>query len=431
MEIIMTEKQTLITLTPDDQTILGSAVGRLDGMAVFVKGGVAGDVCEVLITDVKKSYALAQIVRVVSPSVERIASDCPISDACGGCVHRSVNYAFEGKVKENAVRSAFSKAGVIVGEFKPIVMPESEHYRNKVTFHFDKEGFIGFFAPESKRLIRLGDVSCKVAHTAFSKIAHSVDNAVRENCIDGLSSLTLRRSSAGDICVCLTGKLDAADTDILVRTLCRTPEVTGVVIRGSEREKYKCVMGEKALTSTLAGLNFRISPEAFFQVNYGGAEALLNEALSIAEKTRANEIADLYCGTGTFGLVLASRLTWAHVTGIEINAEAVADAKYNARLNGIRNIDFFCGDAADYAKEKKPELVVVDPPRRGLSPEARELLASLGSENVIYVSCNPFTLARDCASLTESGYTVKSVTPVNMFPRSEHVECVVWLSKKE
>lgn len=416
------------TVMIEDTTILGAGVAKIDGGAVFVNGTLKGDKCDIVITDAKKNFANAECAKLLSPSAYRRESDCPYFPACGGCVHRHASFEYENEVKENAVRSALKKSGLEAEKFNSIRYGNAERFRNKVTFHFAKNGDVGFYEHDSRRVVAAEDcISCP---KIFSDIAATISELIK----GGLRSpdeMSLRVSADGDVAVAVTGKLSEAEKGKIAMSLCsRFSNIVGISARPTEKDKFKAVMGEKHVNGKLFDLNFRISPEAFFQVNYEGAELLFGEVIRMAEKCSFTKCADLYCGTGTIGMLLASRFPDASFTGVEINREAVADAKHNAKQNGLRNIRFHCGDAAEYASSESPELVVVDPPRRGLSDGMIDVLREIGAENVIYVSCNPFTLARDLKKLVEFGYKIGEVTPVNMFPRSEHCETVVSLERK-
>ena len=413
-----------------DTTILGAGVTKIDNFTVFVSGAVTGDECTVEIDEIKKSYAMAHVTELSALSDKRCDPRCELYPECGGCVLRHGDYSFEGEVKLASVKSALAKAGVAPARFGGILMPSEDGYRNKVTFHFDSDGDIGFYSPESRRTVPLNGRVCLTCPEIFCEIASRLSALVKDRGLSVPRELMLRVSSDGEICAALTGELSDVEMRSVVMGVCGFfPEIVSLVARRSVKDRYKAVMGDRNLTTTLAGLKFRISPEAFFQVNYEGAELLFEEALRLAGARPFKKCADLYCGTGTIGLILASRYPEANITGVEINAEAVADAKYNAKLNKVKNVDFFCGDAAGYAASGSPELVVVDPPRKGLSPQMLEVLKQTGAQTVIYVSCNPFTLARDLKWLTENGYAVDEVTAVNMFPRSEHCEVVCALRK--
>ncbi len=418
------------TVKIEGNTIMGAGVAKVDSIAVFVAGAVAGDVCKVRITDVKKSYAYAEVEAYEEMSGKRCSSGCAVFPRCGGCAMRHMDYAYEASVKEDAVKSALSKFGIRYGKLNRIVMPCPDGYRNKVTYRFDRDGEACFYSAESHNTVKLPEGGCRVCPDVFSKIAARMTDVIAEKKLTPPDEVMFRISHAGEINVALTGKLSDAETGDYVMALCSYfGDITGIVTRATAKDRYRAVMGEKHITTELMGLTFRVSPEAFFQVNYDGAEKLFGEVVRLAEKTPFTSCADLYCGTGTIGMILASRFKEARFTGVEINREAVADAKYNAKINGLSNVDFYCGDAAGYAASESPELVVVDPPRKGLSAEMLEVLRDTGAETVIYVSCNPFTLARDLKWLTDNGYSVDEVTAVNMFPRCEHVEVVVSLTR--
>ncbi len=417
------------TVKIEDTTLMGAGVAKIDGAAVFVDGTLKGDECSVTVTEVKKNFATAVCDAFTAYSSERIGSDCPHSDMCGGCVFRHATYEYENTVKESAVRSAFNKARLETEKFNGILYPDVSCVRNKATFHFDRDGNAGFYMSDSRTLIPLGDAKCKNCPETFCGICEIVSVLIREG-VDTPDEMMLRAGYSGEIVAAFTGNVNESDLGRLAVKICSAyPDVTGIVTRRTVKDKYKTVMGEKYVTGRILGLDFKVSPEAFFQVNYEGAEKLFSEVLRLAETLSFDYCADLYCGTGTIGMILASRFKDARFTGVEINEEAVRDAKRNAAANGLKNIKFFCGDAGKYADSEKPQLVVVDPPRRGLSDGMIKILSDISPESIIYVSCNPFTLVRDLGKITSDGYAIREVTAVNMFPRSEHVESVVMLSR--
>lgn len=426
----MLECGSVYTVNIDDTTILGSGVAKIDGIAVFVPKAVKGDVCRIKITDLKKSYAVAECVEILTYSPFRRDADCPYFDRCGGCSHRNVNYNYEGIIKSCAVKSAFSKAGLRDVLINDTVLPAELAYRNNVQFHFDKYCNAGFFEEESNSLISLGEHGCRVIPDVLCKIANATASFFKSSGYTAPERLALRISVDGNVCAAVTSCGNNEEIAAYAEHIRKEfPCVTGVVSRKNAKDKYTTVSGDRYIETTLAGLRFRVSPEAFFQVNYEGAEKLFEIVLSYAEGCCFSSCADLYCGTGVIGMILASRYPGAVFTGVEINRQAVEDAKYNMKLNGLSNMKFFCGDAAGFASTESPELVVVDPPRRGLSDKMIGIIGNISPESIIYVSCNPFTLARDVKKLCEFGYTPKEATPVNMFPGSSHVETVVWLGR--
>ena len=373
-----------IKVTITDTTPMGAGVAKPDGFTVFCPGVLTGEVCNIRITEVKKNYAMAECVDVDETSPRRCDADCSSYPACGGCTLRHADYSFEAEIKENAVRHALIKCGVTPRMFNNIVMPREEGYRNKVSFRFDRHGKACFYSAESHKAARFPDDGCRVCPEVFSSIAAHLTNTIAEKKLTPPDEVMLRMSLSGEVNVALTGKLSDAEIGAYVISLCsRFADITGIVTRKTVKDRYRAVMGEKHLTTELMGVDFRVSPEAFFLVNYEGAEMLFGEVVRLARKAPFTSCADLYCGTGTIGMILASRFKDARFTGVEINAEAVADAKYNAKLNKMKNVDFFCGDAAGYAKDEKPGLVVVDPPRRGLSDSMIDILREIGAETVI------------------------------------------------
>lgn len=411
----------------EEITILGRGVCKADGFVIFVDGAVCGDRCKIRVTDVKKSYATAVFTEMIEKSERRVEPECPYFPFCGGCVHRCISYSDECQIKENAVRRALLKVSLSDENVKPLIATKDEGYRNKAVFHFDG-GNVGFYAAGSNKLVPFSDALCGIYPPSFHKIATDSAEYFSDK-KTAADSLTLRVSTDGKICAVIDSKMNDKDARAYAEYIKgRHGEISGVLsVRGKNRE-LSHEIGDKHIMSTLAGLKFRISPEAFFQVNYDGAEKIAEIVLNFAEKCSFTKCVDLYCGTGTLGIILASRFKNSSFTGVEINKSAVKDAKYNAELNGIQNIEFFCGDAAKYAAENKPELAVVDPPRRGMSGEAVKILTDMHPDNIIYVSCNPSTLARDAARLADHGYKISEAVPINMFPRSEHVECVMLLT---
>ena len=415
-----------------DCTVLGAGVARCDGCAVFVKGAVTGELCRFVIREVKKTFASADLIEVISRSDKRTKSDCPIHESCGGCTLRHVTKEYEAEIKENTVRSAFSKAGLRDVNVKPCLMPSAERYRNNVQLHFDVCGNVGFFEEESNTVCPLSSAGCRVIPTLLEEIGIASGEIIKKLHLPYPEKLAMRLSTDENVCVSLTYDKDSRGKHRFADELTkRFPAVSGVSARLRCESAYSLVKGERYIETSLMGLRFRISPEAFFQVNYEGAELLFGKVAEYAAKCDFTYCADLYCGTGVIGMILAHLYRGARFTGVEINAEAVEDARMNAKLNRIDNIDFYCGDAGRFAAEKSPELVVLDPPRRGLSDRMIKVITDISPQSVIYVSCNPFTLARDAKKLCDFGYKIYEATPVNMFPRSGHVETAVLLCREE
>ncbi len=403
-----------------DISPLGSGFAKCDGMGVFVPGAVTGDVCTFEITEVKKSYATARLLSVDEPSSRRCDVGCLNFPACGGCTMRHIDYALECDIKESFVKGALSKAGLRDVKVKPIIAPFEDGFRNKATFRLEG-GSAGFYSEGSHSIVPLMGEACPIVPESFSRIAEMAARL----CLRA-EKLTVRASTKGELHLSFEGGsaeelMECADT-----LRCEFPCVTGVTLL-RDGEPAELIHGERYLISELCGLKFRISPEAFFQVNYEGAEAMMDKVIEYAGRCEFDTCADLFCGTGVIGLLLASRYPERRFVGLEINPRSVEDAERNRRINKIKNIDFICKDAAKV--EGQFELSVVDPPRRGLSSFMVKSLTRFMPKAIIYVSCNPATLARDAALLADKGYVIEEATPVNMFPRSGHCEVVCLLRR--
>lgn len=413
-----------------DTTVLGTGYVSVDSLAVFVRGAVAGDVCTFEICEVKRNYAVAECRELITPSVHRCAVDCPVFPECGGCVHRGITPEYESNIKFSAVSEAFRRASLADVPISKMMTVGSAigRYRNKAVYHFNEERDCGFYSSRTRRVIPGSAEHCRCVPEIFSDIVLESAQYMKVYREIEPEELMLRISTSGEISAALTVRYGCCD-GYAEHIRSRFPSIIGVSVRVSGRN-YDTVSGKEYITSELLGLNFRISPEAFFQVNYEGAELLLKTIISASDKFGVKRGVDLYCGTGVIGIALAAAMPQAEFIGVEQNSSAVSDAVCNAELCGVGNIGFLCGDAAKLIPQGDCDLAVVDPPRRGLSPKALNELSALSPENLIYVSCNPQTLARDLARLTEAGYCIGGTQPINMFPRTEHVETIVLLQNR-
>ncbi|MBE6598247.1 MAG: 23S rRNA (uracil(1939)-C(5))-methyltransferase RlmD, partial [Ruminococcaceae bacterium] len=315
------------------------------------------------------------------------------------------------------------------------IFTEPVEYRNKAVFHYGK-GKFGYFSEKTNEVTDI--LPCPLLPSRFNGIGAFVNTLLPTVGGIGFRSLYLRTTVDGDISVVfdLEGKGDKdrlMKSSVIPQLVGEFPEITGIL--ASVGESVSILYGERELTDELSGLRFIVSPEGFWQVNHTAAEKMADVVLRYAAEAEFDTCIDLYCGSGTFGLILAHRFPDKEYYGVELNPKSIEDAKRNGAANGVENITFFCGDAADFGKSIDTAalgrtLAVIDPPRAGCSPEMLRNLAELGAERVIYISCSPNTLARDCAKLAEMGYTVDEVTPVNMFPRTKHCESVALLSRK-
>lgn len=434
-------------------TAEGAAVARIDGMAVFVPGGAVGDQCMVKIVKVTKRLAFGRIERILVRSKHRIEPDCPHAGKCGGCCYQHLTYEEELRAKERKVADALQR----IGGFENVLLgitgaDRLTRYRNKAQFPVgeDENGpYTGFFRPRSHEIVPAED--CRIVSEAANQIArlvcawmkeHGIP-AYREDTHTGLIRHIYVRSGAasGEIHLCLVaarGKLP--HTDALVKRLtAAVPALTGIVLNINKRTD-NVILGERTVTlwgspemeDVLCGHVFRISPHAFYQVNHAQTERLYACALDYAGLTGRETVVDLYCGAGTITLTLAEHA--ARAIGIEIVPEAVENARTNAARNGVENAEFLCAEAGQAAmmlaeRGEHPDVLIVDPPRKGISQEAVDAICQMQPARVVYVSCDPATLARDCRLLCSGGYRLVRARAFDLFPRTHHVETAALLTR--
>lgn len=448
------QKNEIYEAEIQDLTIEGSGVCRIDNMAVFVPGTVIGDRIRVKIVKVLKSYAFGIVDTLLQESSDRIAPACSLKQ-CGGCAFQHVTYEAELRVKEKTVRDAFTRIGKLSPKFLPILGgTQRTRYRNKAQYPFalDREGkpVLGFFARRSHRVIPVED--CLLQPKQFSEIAKVVLKFVRENhiCIydettgkGDLRHLYLRCGQhSGEIMVCfivrvpirqklepLVQVLTARFSDVCCICMNCNPKKTNVIL-GDQTET---LWGSNTITDTMCGVTVDISPESFYQVNTLQAERLYGVAKDFAQLTGTQRLLDLYCGAGTIGLFMADRAR--ELVGVEIVPEAVENAKKNARRADVNNAKFYCGDVGTIAAKlvqqgESPDVIVVDPPRKGCDSTTIQAMVQMQPKRIVMVSCNPATAARDCTALDGLGYRVQLVQPVDLFPGTGHVETVCLLSRK-
>lgn len=446
----MVNKNDEFNLKITGYTSEGGGVGKYDGQAIFVENTAVGDEILCHIIKAKKTYAVGKVVKVIKRSKNRIEPECDWSNMCGGCSYSHITYEEELSLKAQKVKDAFQRIGGLSPKFAPIIpSPHTKRYRNKAQYPVKRDNGIlniGFYAKKSHRVIDGGD--CLLQPTEFTQITEILRQWIHTNSVTVYSETTekglirhlyLRKAFAtGEIMVCLVinGKTIPAQDDLLnelkkidgFKTLVINinRENTNVVL-GKECE---AIYGDGYIEDILCGVRVKISPLSFYQVNRDGAELLYGKAREYAAFNGDEDILDLYCGAGTIGLSMAN--TVKSVIGVEIIPEAIEDAEENARINNITNTRFICGDAshaADMLKDEgiKPQTVILDPPRKGCAEDLLKTVADIAPKKIVYVSCDPATLARDCARLKDLGYEVQEVTPVDMFPRTAHVESVACL----
>ena len=449
------KKNDLIPLTITSATAEGSGVGRTaDGMAVFVPLSAIGDELTVRVLKVKKTYAFGKIEDILTPSPARITPDCACFSQCGGCAWRHITYAEECRVKQQRVRDAVERVGGIQTVFRPMIACErTDRYRNKAQFPVgkDRDGKtqIGFYAFHSHRIIDCAD--CALQPEQFADVirvtrdfVNTYDVSVYDESTGkgSLRHLYIRHAEVTDelmVCYVVNGG-GLKHEDVLLQALRSQLPNLKTVIFNSNREKTNVVLGSKNrvafgdgfIEDVLCGKIFRISPFSFWQVNRAQAEKLYAKAREYAALTGREHVLDLYCGTGTIGLTMAD--SCASLIGVEIIADAVRDAEQNALRNGVKNARFLCADAPAAAEQLRqegiaPDVVILDPPRKGCGEALVKTVAKMSPSRVVYVSCDPATLARDLKYFAENGYQTAEVTPCDMFSRHAHVESVALLRR--
>ena len=453
------KKNETVTLRIDDITDLGFGVGRVYGVVVFVADTVPGDLIEAKIIKVNASYLVAKCERILELSKMRTNERC-IESKCRGCAYKNISYQDELRLKEDGVRRLFSTESLSGIKTENIIPSVSEQrYRNKVQYPIaliDGKYEIGFYSPKTHRVSPISD--CPLTPAVFGEIATLVKEYFRitaptvyseETGTGLLRHLYLRRGGiSGEILVTLVINGDTIPSpDVLVEMLTgKFPSIVGILLNKNKEatnvilgDEYVNLFGRDFIYDTLGGVRLKITAQSFYQVNRDTADVLYGEAKRLADPKPTDVLLDLYCGAGSIGLSMARDVS--KLIGIEIIDSAVKCARENAKENGIENARFFTGDAknaekllekaeAETGNKIKPDIIILDPPRGGCDERLIAFTASLSPRKIVYISCNPKTLARDIEKYRELGYFTSSVTPVDMFPCTGHVESVVCLTRK-
>lgn len=447
-------KNDEIKLKIESVSSLGSGVGHYENMAVFVANTAPGDEIIAHVIKVKSTYAVAKIKEIITPSPDRIKQDCSCFERCGGCAYRHISYESEKKIKYDKVRDSLKRIGHLDIVPDEIIGAEDVcRYRNKAQYPvgLDVTGNVvsGFYSPKSHRICDCTD--CLLQPEAFREITDCIRRFISDCSVSVYDSesgkgllrhIYIRRAyrtAETMVCLVINGRripekdrlvssLLEADANIKTVLLSVNTEKTNVIL-GKE---CICLFGDGYITDILCGKKVRISPLSFYQVNTAQTERLYEKAREYACLTGSETLLDLYCGAGTVGLSMSDNVK--KLIGVEVCPEAVEDAKFNARLNGIENAEFICDDAEGAAKTLfdrgiRPDVIVLDPPRKGCGRDVLVTAAKMKPERIVYISCDPATLARDCEIFGELGYEMKKATPVDLFPRTVHVESVVLLNK--
>ena len=425
----------------------GMGVARIDGRVVFVHGALRGEKCRVLILKTLKSVAFAKVLEVIEPSSERITPDCPYFPRCGGCTYRHIRYEEELRLKKQRVQDNLSRIGGSDVTVEDILgARDTLRYRNKAQYPVSKDGAVGFYRARTHEVIECEH--CLLVKPEADAAAEALREYMQSCRVAGYDEKTgrglvrhlyIRSNAAGEslVCVLMNGdKLPKEDRLVtLLRDAC--PKCAGIVLGTNTKkgnvilgDRYRTLWGSDRLEDTLCGKTFRLSVPSFYQVNRIQAERLYAKAIEFAGLTGQETVLDLYCGAGTITLALSDHAK--KVLGAEIVPEAIDDARENAARNGVENAEFFCGDASDVAKKLarenlRPDVITVDPPRKGLAADVVESIAEMQPGRVVYVSCDSATMARDVKRLADLGYTAQRACAVDMFPRADHVETVCLL----
>ncbi|MGN0593469.1 MAG: 23S rRNA (uracil(1939)-C(5))-methyltransferase RlmD [Ruminococcus sp.] len=448
------QKNEIYTVTIEDITAEGSGVCHIDGMAVFVPETAVGDVLEIKIVKVLKNYAFGIVMKLVEASADRTEPDCAYHKPCGGCTFRHISYEKELQLKAKIVKDAFERLGKLSPEFLPIIGCESRvRYRNKAQYPVaaDRDGKLicGFYAKRSHRIVPIED--CLLQPELFGQVVRVILRYAEAKKISAyceaqntgiLRHIYLRQGyHSGELMVCLVVRkaIERALKGLIPVLTERFPQIKSIVMNINP-EKTNVILGKKTVTlygsdtivDTMCGNAVSISPLSFYQVNTPQAEKLYGVAKKFAALTGQERLLDLYCGTGTIGLSMADAA--GSVLGVEVIPEAVENAKENAARNGIENATFLCGDAGEIAKRLAgenmlPDVIVADPPRKGCDEQTIDAICQMKPRRIVMVSCNPATAARDCARLCQRQYHMVQVQPVDLFPRTGHVECVALMSR--
>ncbi len=442
----------------EDITSDGEGIGRVDGFALFVKDAIMGDIAKVKVLKMKKTYGYARLIEIIEPSEFRTEPKCALSRKCGGCQIQHCTYEKQLEYKQNKVKNCLERIGKLTDiPMEPIMgMEEPYYYRNKAQFPVgrDKDGkiVIGFYAGHSHTIIDtshcyiqapVNEVLIEIIRTFLEEFGiEPYDETTGKGLVRHI--LTRVAYKTGEIMVCLVingTKLSHADK--LVERLLKVEGMTSITLNVN-KEQTNVILGKKILnlwgqnyiTDYIGDIKYQISPLSFYQVNPIQTKKLYETALEYADLHGEEIVWDIYCGIGTISLFLAQKAK--QVYGVEIVPEAIEDAKTNANINAINNAEFFVGAAEDVLPEKyeksngamRADVIVVDPPRKGCDEALLNTIIKMEPERIVYVSCDPATLARDLRYLEDNGYQVRRVRTCDMFAHSVHVETVVLMSKK-
>ena len=447
----MLEKGKIYEAVISDYTAEGQGIAKIEGCAVFIPNALVGEKCLVRIEKAQKTWAAGKITELLEKSPHRVNRQCPVAKLCGGCDFWHMDYAEECRMKADRVRQALNRIGGENLENIPLMAaPTCTGYRNKAVYPVaSKKGraYAGFFRAGTHQIVE--NSGCLILFPQADQVKNTVIDFLNRHHISTYDETThqgllrhifVRRGwVSGEILVNLTVNGRSLPKEkALIEALKSIPGFRTLVLSVNTKpgnsvlgDEEIVLYGPGYIEDTLCGLTFRLSTRSFYQVNHPQAQRLYQAAIDQAGITRNDLVLDLYCGVGTITLVMAKQA--GKVIGVEVVEAAVRDARENAKRNGIENAEFFCGDAGKAALELEkqgihPDVVVVDPPRKGLNADTIEALHQMNPRKIVYVSCDPATLARDVALLKERGYRLLSAQAADLFPRCAHVESIVCLT---
>ena len=450
------EKNDIVTVKIEDISTSGEGIGKVDGFTLFIKDTVIGDMAEVKIINAKKTYGYGKLMKIITPSNNRVEPRCPVAKSCGGCQIQEMSYESQLSYKQNMVQNNLKRIGGLSDfEMCPIIgMEEPYNFRNKAQYPvgLDNAGnlVMGFFAAHSHAIVASEDccIGAPINAGILAKIKEFMltYNIKPYNEFEhtGLIRNILIRVGAATgqvmVCVVINGKF-LPNSEELVKSLSDVEGIESIMI-DINKEKTNVILGKKVkllwgkpyIEDYIGDVKFQISPLSFFQVNPKQTEELYNKVLEYADLSGEETVWDLYCGIGTISLFLAKKAK--KVYGVEIVPEAIDDAKINATINSIDNVEFLVGKAEEvlpaYYEEHKGEyadVIIVDPPRKGCDEALLKTIIVMAPAKVVYISCDSATLARDLKYMCENGYQLIKVQPVDQFGHTVHVESVCLLSK--
>lgn len=450
---MLLSKNDIKTVKIEGVNSQGDGVARIGGRAVFVAGALPGERCVIKLLKVSKTAVYAKALKIVEPSEHRIEPECPYFSKCGGCKFLHADYEKELDIKKARVNDALRRIGGLdISVIEILGAPSRQRYRNKAIFAVSKENdrtVTGFYRPRSHQVIPVEScfIQSEEADDAAMAIREWMDrysvSSYDEAAGTGLIRNIFVRTafSTGMTMVCVVSKGDIPRKRELVELIReRLASVASIILNINKNRgnvvlsgSFITLWGADYIEDVLLGMRFRLSPLSFYQINSRQVEKLYSKALEYAGLTGKEKVLDLYCGTGTIGLCAAQKAE--KVIGVEVVEAAISDAKVNAELNKTQNAEFICADAGEAAKilvrrEFYPDVVFLDPPRKGLAGDVIDIVSEMSPQRIVYVSCDPATLARDLKLFGELGYKADKATAVDMFPGTVHIETIALLQKE-